>query len=201
MSCCNVDGMLRVLTPVVSIGDCRPALFLDRDDTLTVDVPYLADPAKVELLPGSVEGLRLFREAGYRLILISNQSGVGRGRIPLPALLAVHARLMALLAESGVSLDAAYFCPHAPAVECGCRKPSPGMLQAAMGDFPTQVTQSLMVGDKPADVSAALAAGVRAVQFLRRKDAAILPEGHFAAATLPEIFHWATGAKNHPQGI
>lgn len=155
-----------ILTPVLDRNVPRPAFFLDRDDTLIPDVPYLSDPGRVELYPLAVEGLIMLRNAGYRLILLSNQSGIGRGLFTREQLKAVHARLQSLLAAQGVSLDAAYFCPHVPQESCPCRKPATGLLEAACHDFPTILEGSAMAGDKEADILLGRNAGITAIQIL-----------------------------------
>ena len=114
------------------------AVFLDKDGTLIEDVPYNVDPALMRFLPGTAEGLRAIHAAGFRLIVVSNQSGVARGYFPETALAAVEARLRAMFAEAGVPLAGFYYCPHHPdgsvdryAVRCHCRKPSAGMVERA----------------------------------------------------------------------
>ncbi len=160
------SACLKHLAPVTPPTEPRPALFLDRDDTLIPDVPYLRDPSKVQLFPQALEGLRLLREAGYRLILVSNQSGVGRGLIAPEELRAVHARLVELLREGGVALDAAYFCPHRPEDACPCRKPGIGMLEEARRDFVILNEGSAMAGDREADLQMAKNGGLTAIQIL-----------------------------------
>ncbi|MBO7741982.1 MAG: HAD family hydrolase [Victivallales bacterium] len=179
-----------VQTPRYPRSEMRPALFVDRDDTLIADVPYLNEPSKVELLPGTIEGLRLFQEAGYRLIMISNQSGIGRGSIRMDQLLAVQTRIAEILGAEGIAFDAMYFCPHAPDVPCSCRKPEPGMILGAMRDFATDAAASLMVGDREADVKAGLAAGVKNVHYLRFPESTPHPEAACAVRNLAEAFRW-----------
>lgn len=150
-------------------GDLRPAVFLDRDGTLIVEKHYLHDPAGVELLPGAAEGLRRMAGLGLRLVLVSNQSGVGRGYFGRDAVERVHGRLIELLAAQGVRLDALYICPHAPAKDgagepCGCRKPLPGLILRASSDLGLDPAQSFVIGDKPCDVDMGLV--VNATTFL-----------------------------------
>lgn len=138
----------------------RPAVFLDRDGTIIEDVPYLADPAGVRLLPGAAEGLRRLRGAGFACVVVTNQSGVGRGYFPESALPAVHDELSRRLAAEGVALDGIYYCTAAPtcddptAVDHPDRKPGPGMLVRAARDLGLDLAASWMVGDKVADVLA-----------------------------------------------
>ena len=138
-----------------------PALFLDRDGTLIEDHGYLADPAGVRLLPAVAAALRRFRDAGYALVLVTNQSGIGRGFYGWDDYEAVAARLRELLAEEGMELDAELACAHTPGVEgCTWRKPGPGMLVEAARQLGLDLSRSLLVGDKLSDIEAAAAAGL-----------------------------------------
>src|SRR4051794_3177637 len=112
----------------------RPAVFLDRDGTLIEDTGYPRDPDRIRLLPGAAEALRRLEGLGLLLVLVSNQSGLGRGLITQAEAEAVHARLLECLRAEGARLHAAYYCPHAPQQGCPCRKPSPGLLQQAAAD-------------------------------------------------------------------
>jgi D-glycero-D-manno-heptose 1,7-bisphosphate phosphatase len=143
----------------------RRALLLDRDGTLIVDHGYLHNPARVQLVPGATAALRRFRDAGWLLVVASNQSGVGRGLFGQAGLDAVHQRMLALLSADDVQLDGAYYCTHAPADGCDCRKPKPGMLQRAARELSIDLQASLMVGDKASDVEAGVAAGARGLLF------------------------------------
>jgi D,D-heptose 1,7-bisphosphate phosphatase len=139
----------------------RPAVFLDRDGTLVRETGYLSDPSGLELLPGVAEALRALKAAGYALIVVSNQAGVGRGLYPLGAAHATMARLRRELALRGVELDGIYFCPHRPDEGCECRKPREGLLRRAAEDHQLDLPTSVMVGDKRSDVAAGHAAGGR----------------------------------------
>jgi D-glycero-D-manno-heptose 1,7-bisphosphate phosphatase len=144
----------------------RPAVFLDRDGTLVEEVPYLHDPARVTLL-GGVGALAWLAAAGYALVVVTNQAGVARGLYDEAAVDAVHRRLAELLAGAGVRLDAVLHCPHHPegtvpgyARRCRCRKPGPGMLEAAAARLGLDLAASYLIGNHPTDVGAAVAAGV-----------------------------------------
>lgn len=139
------------------------AVFLDRDGTLIEDVGYPDDPDRVRLLPGVAEGLRRLRAAGFRLVIVSNQSGIGRGLIAPEDARRVHARTLELLGEQGIALDLAKYCPHAPDEGCDCRKPAPGMLLDAAGELGVDLEGSFMIGDKGTDVAAGRAAGCATV--------------------------------------
>lgn len=136
----------------------RPAVYLDRDGTLLVDWHYLADPEGVQLVPGAVEALRSLKDAGYALVVVTNQSGIARGLYSESDYRAVAERFQAILADAGVVLDGSYHCPHHPDFTgpCACRKPSTGMyLQAAL-ELDLDPERSWYVGDKTTDVLPAL---------------------------------------------
>jgi D-glycero-D-manno-heptose 1,7-bisphosphate phosphatase len=146
------------------------AVFLDKDGTLIEDVPYNVDPQRLRLTQGATEGLRRLHEAGYRLIVVSNQSGVARGLFTEEALELVRQRLVELLAEAGVPLAGCYWCPHHPdgsaaayAVECDCRKPRPGLLLRAAREHGLELNRCWMVGDILNDVEAGRRAGCRTI--------------------------------------
>src|SRR5438270_9821259 len=105
-----------------------PAVFFDRDGTLISDVGYISCPEDVRLLPGAVALLKHLQSSGYLLVIVSNQSGIGRGLITELQAAQVHERFVSLLAQEGIQLDATFYCPHALEVRCDCRKPSPSML-------------------------------------------------------------------------
>ena len=140
-----------------------PTLFLDRDGVLVVDRDYLARARDVELIPGVPAALRRARTAGYQLIGVSNQSGLGRGRFSAADLEAVMTRLAALLAAADASLDGFFYCPHAPDQGCRCRKPAPGLLEEAAAHFAWDPARSWVIGDKVSDVDLALQHGLRPV--------------------------------------
>lgn len=125
---------------------------LDRDGTLNVEKHYLSDPGELELMPGVAEGLKLLRSHGFRLVVISNQSGIGRGIVSRDVVEAIHARLRELLRRQGVELDGIYYCPHSPEQNCSCRKPNPAMIYQAAKDLDFNPGESFVVGDKRSDV-------------------------------------------------
>ncbi len=146
------------------------AVFLDKDGTLVENVPYNVDPERITLAPGVCEALPQLHDAGYRLVIISNQSGVARGYFPESALQEVERYLRGLLDEIGVPLEGFYYCPHHPegvvvpyAVRCPCRKPEPGMLLRAAQEHDLDLARSWLVGDILNDVQAGRRAGCRTV--------------------------------------
>jgi histidinol-phosphate phosphatase family protein len=147
-----------------------PAVFLDKDGTLVEDIPYNVDPDRIRLAPGAAEGAVLLAEAGFTLVVVSNQSGVARGLFAEEAIFGVERRLRELLAAEGVSLGGFYYCPHHPlgnvrkySRACDCRKPQPGMLTAAAADLELDLSQSWLIGDILDDVEAGNRAGCRTV--------------------------------------
>jgi len=149
----------------------RPAVFLDRDGTIIEDEGYLADASRVRLLDGAIDALRTFSDRGMLLVVISNQSGIARGLITPAQHAEVDARVKAVLAEAGVPLDAAYYCPHGPDDRCSCRKPLPGMIEQAKRELDIDIAHSFMVGDKMSDVAAGRAAGCLTALIGSGKDA------------------------------
>ena len=141
----------------------KSAVFVDRDDTLIADVGYCKDPDRVQLLPGVVEGLQRLSRAGMAIIVVTNQSGLGRGVFTEDDLSAVHARLRSELEASGVGLRAIYYCPHLPEDNCSCRKPRPGLLLKAASEMDLNLKTCFMIGDRELDLLAGRAAGTRTI--------------------------------------
>lgn len=139
------------------------ALFVDRDGTVIEDAGYPSDPARVRLLPGVTEALERLRERGVPVVMVTNQSGIGRGRFDRATFDAVQAEMVARLLDGGVELDAVYVCPHAPDASCGCRKPAPGLFERAAREHGIDLGRALYVGDRLRDVAPGLARGGRAV--------------------------------------
>lgn len=153
------------------------AVFLDRDGTLIFDPGYLADPAGVRLLPGVPEALRRLRAAGFLLVIVSNQSGIARGLYTADDLVRVDQRVKEVIAAENIVFDMVKYCPHGPEAGCACRKPAPGMLREAAAELGVSLADSVMVGDKVADVLAGLAAGCRRNFLLAPHPPANLPSG------------------------
>lgn len=132
----------------------QPHLFLDRDGTVIREEHYLRDPERVALETGAAEGMRRFAKAGFRLVIVSNQSGIGRGHLTEADLQAVNARLTQLLTAEGLTIASWHHCPHHPDQSCSCRKPGTQMFEQANALCPVDWVASVMVGDKPSDVDA-----------------------------------------------
>lgn len=142
----------------------RRAVFLDRDGTLMEDTGYPSRPEDVHTYPGVGEALVRLREAGFLLIVVTNQSGIGRGYFTVEDYERVQGELLRQIAPA--TIDAAYFAPDEPGVPSARRKPAPGMLLDAAADHRIDLASSFLIGDKQLDVECALSAGVRPVQVL-----------------------------------
>ena len=160
----------------------RRAVFMDRDGTLNVEKHYLHRPEDWEWLPGVPEGLARLAAGGYRLVVVSNQSGIARGYYAAEAVERLHEFVNRALSARGARIERFLFCPHGPDEEppCECRKPSPGMMLRAAREMGLDLAASWMVGDKRVDVEAGLAAGCRVVGVRTgygRKELATPPDG------------------------
>jgi D-glycero-D-manno-heptose 1,7-bisphosphate phosphatase len=152
----------------------RRAAFLDRDGVVNREVGYLHRWEDFEFLPGVLDAMRRLRQAGYALVIVTNQSGIARGFYTEADYQALTARLREALAEAGCPVDAIYHCPHHPsgsvaalAIECDCRKPNAGMLLQAARELEISLADSFIVGDKLADAQAGRAAGLGRVYLVR----------------------------------
>ena len=152
----------------------RPAAFLDRDGVLIKDHGYVYKTEDLEILPGVGEGLRFLQRQGYLLIVVSNQSGVARGKFSEADVDTFHRELQNRLQQQlGFALDALYFCPHHPAgtqepysIDCNCRKPGIGMLEDARRDFAIDWSRSFLIGDKDSDITCAHRASLIGIQVV-----------------------------------
>ena len=155
----------------------QPTAFLDRDGVLNVDHGYVHAVERLDWIDGAPQAVKLLNQAGYRVIVVTNQSGVARGFYDEAAVKTFHAHMQAALAAQGAKIDAFYYCPHHPdgsvaalAIECDCRKPGTGMLEQAAREWPVDRARSFLIGDKDADVAAAKAFNIRGVKFVPATD-------------------------------
>ncbi|MFI3279302.1 MAG: HAD family hydrolase [Rikenellaceae bacterium] len=146
------------------------AIFLDRDGTINVDHGYMHDTDLLEFLPGVVEALQKIAAEGYKLILITNQSGIGRGYFTEQQYQTFNDALTTELKNEGVEITQTFMCPHAPADDCKCRKPYPQMILQAIEKYNIDPKVSFMFGDKPSDVECGEAAGVTSRQITADQD-------------------------------
>jgi len=172
----------------------RRAVFLDRDDTININVPYLGDPSKVILLPTVAESLRRLEKAGFLLFVVSNQSGVGRGLISKEQVASVYAEIIRQLGWN--PFLSTYNCFAAPGDPYGAeeRKPSPAMLLQAAREHPVDLSRSFMVGDRGTDILAGRNAGCRSILVLNGRDPATLStnarSADCVAGTLADAADW-----------
>jgi D-glycero-D-manno-heptose 1,7-bisphosphate phosphatase len=136
------------------------AVFLDRDGTINEEAPYIAQIRDLHIYPFASAAIQQLNSAGFLVIIITNQSGVGRGLIPLARLTEIHAALRSELAAVHARIDAIYACTHTPEENCACRKPSPGLVLQAIADFAIDASRSFFVGDKREDILTARAVGI-----------------------------------------
>ncbi len=147
----------------------RRAVFLDRDGTINIEKDYLYQISEFEFVPGSVDAIRMLNEAGYFIVVVTNQSGVARGFYTEEDVEILHRHIGRELEKSGARIDVWLYCPHHPdgrgsySLPCKCRKPLPGMLKEAARRFNINLDDSIMIGDKLADISAGQAAGCRTI--------------------------------------
>jgi D-glycero-D-manno-heptose 1,7-bisphosphate phosphatase len=186
----------------------RPAVFIDRDGTLTEEVGYVNHPSRLRLLPRSAEAIRRLNRAGVAAVVVTNQAGLARGYFTERVLETVNADLLAQLERAGARLDGVYVCPHHPTegappyrLLCECRKPKPGLLRRAAEDLGLDLTRSVMVGDKSSDLAVAPKVGARSVLVLtgygrgewelRRDHLEVTPD--HVAVDLLDAVDWALG--------
>jgi D-glycero-D-manno-heptose 1,7-bisphosphate phosphatase len=171
----------------------RRAVFFDRDGTLMEEVEYCSDPAKVKVVSGVPEALDELKKAGYLAIVISNQSGIGRGLFSEAQYTAVQQELLRQIGSGRI--DASYFCPDAPGVPSLRRKPAPGMVLEAAAEFQVDLAASFLVGDKASDIECGRRAGTRTILVrtgygaaLKRDSGFVAPD--FIADNAPEAVRW-----------
>ncbi len=184
------------------------AVFLDRDGTVNEEVGYLANLSKLRLIPGAGAAIRRLNEAGFQVVLVTNQSGVARGYFPESLVHEAHERLFEMLKSEGARIDAVYYCPHHPkagnshyTVDCDCRKPKTGLIDRALKERAIDIRHSYMVGDKWSDVELAQRAGAHAILVASgfapddpgNKRPELLPDPDFTASSLMEAVEWIIG--------
>jgi D-glycero-D-manno-heptose 1,7-bisphosphate phosphatase len=142
------------------------AVFLDRDGTIMEDANYVGSLDRVILIPCAPAALKRLREAGYKLFVVTNQSGVARGYFPREAVEQIHAHLDEQFGKVGVRFDRYYVCPHYPEDNCDCRKPKPRFLLEAAREYSLDLSRCFMIGDRPSDLMAGRNAGAKAILVL-----------------------------------
>jgi D-glycero-D-manno-heptose 1,7-bisphosphate phosphatase len=181
------------------------AVFLDRDGTVNEEVGYLTDLSRLRLIAGAGAAIKRLNREGYKVILVTNQSGVARGYFPESLVHEAHERLTSLLHEEGAVLDGIYYCPHHPTagnskytMACDCRKPGTGLIDEAAMDFDIDINRSFMIGDKWSDVELAQRAGVHAILVMSgfapddpgNKKPAHVMDPDYTASNISEAVDW-----------
>ncbi len=184
----------------------RPAVFIDRDGTLTEEVGYVNHPLRLKLLPRSAQAIRRLNQTGIAAVVVTNQAGVARGYFSEEVLAAVNAALVSQLKDAGAHLDGVYVCPHHPSegvppfrADCDCRKPRPGLLRRAAAELGLDLARAAMVGDKPSDLATGQPLGIPGVLVLTgyglgeweyRRHTLVPPPDHVADDLLGAV-EWA----------
>ncbi|MGE0555171.1 MAG: D-glycero-alpha-D-manno-heptose-1,7-bisphosphate 7-phosphatase [Gemmatimonadales bacterium] len=152
-----------------------PAVFLDRDGTIMEDTGFVRDPASVKLIPGAAQAIARLAAAGYRIVVVTNQSGIARGLISIEQYQQVADRFLELLGDAGARVTATYLCPHHPSVDgaCECRKPALGNYRLAALEHDLDLTRSVWVGDRMTDLEPARAFEARGILVLTGRGARV----------------------------
>lgn len=144
-------------------------VFIDRDGTINVNVEYLDTPDNFQMYPGVAEGIKKLQDAGFKILVVTNQSGIARGFFTEETLNKIHERMKNELSEKNASIDGLYYCPHHPDDNCDCRKPKTAMFEKAIKDHDVDVSQSFIIGDRMMDVEAGKKIGCKTILVPERK--------------------------------
>lgn len=151
---------------------CKPAVFFDRDGVINHDTGYLYKPEDFSWVEGAVKSIKYFNDAGYLVVVITNQSGVARGYYSEADVENLHKWISEELSKQNTHIDAFYYCPHHTEgkeeryrVDCNCRKPEKGMIEQAVNEWPIDMEKSFLVGDKQSDMDCAQKAGIKGYRF------------------------------------
>ena len=173
----------------------RKAAFLDRDGVINVDCDYVRRSKDFKFFPGAVDAMCALKQAGFELVVVTNQSGVARGYYTEDQYQALNFTMKQALAEAGAAVDAVYHCPHHPSVavaglsgDCGSRKPAPGMKIRAARELNLSLSNSILIGDKPSDIQAARAAGIGRADIVQSDNAESGPGLAGADAGYADLF-------------
>ncbi|MBN1754941.1 HAD family hydrolase [bacterium] len=187
-------------------GKKQKAIFIDRDGTLIYDRHFIRDPQEVEFIPGSIEALKIFLKLGYKIIIVSNQSGVARGYFTEADVNIINCRVQELAEPEGITIAAFYYCPHHPdgiikeyRKVCDCRKPEPGLLYKAMENFGLDLAQCIVIGDKDSDIGLARRVGAIAIRVKTGKGGQLSPDDikpDYRARDLLDAARWIDSGRH-----
>lgn len=166
------------------------AVFIDRDGTMARDVSYCCRPEDFDLFPATAKAIKLLSEHGFKVIVITNQSGVARGYFSEETLAEIHRKMETELAKEGIRVDGIYYCPHHPDDNCQCRKPKPGLVLQAAEDHDIDLERSFVIGDMPLDVAMGKAVHCRTVLIAITEDQCSGPSPDHVASDLYEAARW-----------
>lgn len=141
----------------------QPAIFLDRDGTINREIGYLSEPEKFELLPNALTGLKKMQDLGYRLVIVTNQGGIGLGYFTKEDFYRVNKKMLTEFSQAGITIDKIYFCPHGKAENCPCRKPEIGLILRAKDDLNLDLSHSFFIGDGEVDIQTGARAGMKTI--------------------------------------
>lgn len=170
-----------------------PAIFLDRDGTINEEIRYLHDPKKFELLPHALDGIKRFQDMGFRLVIISNQPGIGLGYYPEEDFYRVNRVMMKAFSEAGILIDKIYFCPHSKSEGCSCRKPEQSLVKRAQQELRVDLPHSFIIGDKTSDIETGRRAGMKTILVksgFEGKDGEYPGEPDYRAKDLLDAANW-----------
>ena len=140
-----------------------PAIFLDRDGTVNEEILYLHDPAKFKFLPSAIEGIKKFSDMRYRIVIVSNQPGIGMGYYQEEDFYKVNREMLIRFSKAGILIDKIYFCPHSKSEKCSCRKPEQALIHRAKEELNIDIPNSFFIGDKTSDMETGKRAGMRTI--------------------------------------
>ncbi len=198
----QIVALTERITMICDVHDM--VAFLDRDGTIIEEKDFIKSPDEIEFIPGSIEAIRILKKLGYKIVVISNQSGIGRGILTEKMVKEVNESFIRKLMENGALIDALYFCPHHPDDDCDCRKPKTGLIQKAAAEHKLDLEKAVVIGDKLSDLELGKNLGGKSILVLtgygkkeweKLQDVTIKPD--FIADDLLGAVNWLMNLSNH----
>ncbi|MBN1895024.1 HAD-IIIA family hydrolase [bacterium] len=180
-----------------------PALFLDRDGTINEEILYLHDVKELRILPNAIPGIKKFQDMGYRIVIISNQPGIGMGYYSKQDFYRINREILKSLSSAGILVDKIYFCPHSKSEKCECRKPGQALVQRAKEELNLDLSRSVFIGDKTSDMETGRRAGMKTVLVrsgFRGEDGEFPGEPDFRADDILDAAGQVLGAERRAEG-